>query len=143
MRGPSQTAMLTAVAGVVRRAGDGGCRPGVPDLARPAPALHLGFLDAIAALARRGNLVALSAAGHPAGVIEAAFEGVVVVRVGLDCALPTLLEREQGRDGRWSGLSAGSVAVHEGWNYDARFDTGRLSPDAIAGELLRVLDPLG
>ena len=107
-----------------------------------APALHLGFLDAIAALARRGNLVAFSAAGHPAGVIEAAFEGVVVVRVGLDCEQPTLLERERGRDGRWGGLAAGSTSVHDGWSYDARFDTGRLLPDTIADELLRLLDLL-
>ena len=58
-----------------------------------APVLHRGFLDAIGALAGRGNLVALSAAGHPAALIEEVFGGLAVLRVGLDCDLPTLVAR--------------------------------------------------
>jgi chloramphenicol 3-O-phosphotransferase len=105
-----------------------------------APSLHVGFLDAIAALARRGNLVALSVAGHPAPAIDAAFVGVTVVRVGLDCELQTLLERERGREERWGGLAADSVSAHEGWRYDARFDTGRLPAATIAEDVLRLLN---
>ena len=106
-----------------------------------APDLHLGFLDAIAALARRGNLVGLSAAGHAASVIEAAFDGLVLIRVGLDCDLPTLRERERGREGRWGGLAMGSLTVHDGWRYDARFDTSRVSPADIAREVLQIVGP--
>ena len=64
-----------------------------------APQLHRGFLDAIAALARRSNVVALSAAGHPAAVVDEAFHDVHVLRVGLDCDTATLLEHEHGSGG--------------------------------------------
>ena len=100
-----------------------------------APVLHRGFLDAIAALAGRGNLVALSAAGHPAALIEEVFGGLAVLRVGLDCDLPTLVARERGRDARWGGLAAASMSVHDGWTYDVRFDTTQLSPSAIARQV--------
>jgi hypothetical protein len=61
-----------------------------------APCLHRGFLHALAALARRGNFVALSAAGHPAAVIDDAFDGVEVVGVGMDRDVNTLVQRELG-----------------------------------------------
>jgi chloramphenicol 3-O-phosphotransferase len=104
-----------------------------------APGLHRGFLDAIAAVARRGNLVGFSAAGHPAGDIDAAMRGITTVRVGLDCELPILLERERGREGRWGGLVESSLNVHDGWRYDRRFDTGRQRPSAIAAEILELV----
>jgi len=108
-----------------------------------APVLHRGFLDAIAALARRGNLVGLSAAGHPPAVIDDTFRGVAVVRVGLDCDVPTLLARERGREGRWGGLVAASLGVHEGWRYDARYDTAHVPPETIARDVLRLVGPDG
>jgi chloramphenicol 3-O-phosphotransferase len=104
-----------------------------------APTLHAGFLDAIAAVARCGNLVALSAAGHPAAVVEDAFRGLPVLRVGLYCDTPTLLDRERGRAGRWGGLAAASLADHDGWTYDVRFDTAARSPIEIAAEVLQRL----
>ena len=102
-----------------------------------APQLHRGFLDAMAALARSGNRVALSAAGHPASLIDEAFGGVPTLRVGLDCDVDTLLERERGREGRWGGLVVASLRVHDGWQYDARFDTATLTPEVIVAEILR------
>jgi chloramphenicol 3-O-phosphotransferase len=108
-----------------------------------APQLHRGFLDAIAALARRGNLVGLSAAGHPAAAIDEAFDGLAVLRVGLDCDVPTLSERERGREGRWGGIVAASRSVHDGWRYDARYDTARQSTATIVGEVLRLIGPVG
>ena len=105
-----------------------------------APRLHRGFLEAIAALARQGNLVGVSAAGHPAAEIDAAFDGVAVVRVGLDCDVPTLQRRERGREGRWGGLVEASLGVHDGWRYDARFDTTKSSAETIAAAVLRVVD---
>lgn len=104
-----------------------------------APDLHRGFLDALAALARRGNLVAFAAAGHTAAAVDEAFADLAVLRVGLDCDVDTLIERERGRAGRWGGLAAGSVAAHDGWRYDARFDTTATAASEIAREILRLL----
>jgi chloramphenicol 3-O phosphotransferase len=104
-----------------------------------APGLHRGFLDALAALARRDNLVALSAGGHPAAVIDAVFDGVDVVRIGLDCDVATLVRRERGREGRWGGLAASSLTDHDGWRYDARFDTTQTSATAIARDVLSLV----
>ncbi|MFT3851468.1 MAG: hypothetical protein QM733_01795 [Ilumatobacteraceae bacterium] len=105
-----------------------------------APVLHLGFLDAIAAVARRGNLVGLSAAGHPAGRIDEVFVGIETVRVGLDCSTEALIDRERGRDGRWGGLAVSSLRDHDGWRYDLRFDTQQTTASNIA---IAVLDRLG
>ena len=89
-----------------------------------------------------GNLVGLSAAGHRAAEIDEAFDDLAVVRIGLDCDVPTLLERERGREGRWGGLVAASLSVHEGWRYDARFDTARHSTSTIVEEVLRLFSPV-
>jgi chloramphenicol 3-O-phosphotransferase len=105
-----------------------------------APVLHRGFLAAIAALARDGNVVALAAAGHPAAVIDDAFDGGRVIRVGLDCDERTLLDRERGREGRWGGIAAASSHVHDGWRYDLRFDTTRTPAATIATDVLRLVD---
>jgi chloramphenicol 3-O-phosphotransferase len=102
-----------------------------------APQLHRGFLDAMAALARAGNRVALSAAGHPAALIDEVFSGVPTLLIGLDCDVDTLLERERGRDGRWGGLVAASLSVHDGWQYDARFDNAAVAAQDIAAWILR------
>jgi len=104
-----------------------------------APGLHRGFLDAVAALASADNLVAFSAAGHPAALIDDAFDGVEVVRIGLDCDLDTLMQRERGREGRSGGLAAASITDHDGWRYDARFDTSQLSATVIARHVLTLL----
>jgi chloramphenicol 3-O-phosphotransferase len=102
-----------------------------------APGLHRGFLAAIGALSRTGNLVAFSAAGHSAEAIDEALRGLDVMRVGLDCDLETLRARERGREGRWGGLAEGSMSDHDGWRYDLRFDTTRSTPSEIAAEVLR------
>ena len=107
-----------------------------------AGVLHRGFLEGIAALARAGNLVAVAAAGHPQSLFEEVFAGVVVLFVGLDCDIDTLLARERGREGRWAGLAAASVGVHEGWSYRLTFDTAHWSSDDIAGEVLRAVDEM-
>ena len=63
------------------------------------------------------------------------------MRVGLDCDVETLVERERGREGRWGGLAAGSLCDHDGWCYDARFDTTRTSAKEIAVRVLRAAEP--
>lgn len=100
-----------------------------------APALHRGYLAAITTLARASNHVALSAAGHPQDELVAAFAGVPAVTVGLTCAFEVLVERER-RTGRWSGIAAASVGVHDGWTYDLEFDTTD-APDPL--DLARVV----
>ena len=73
-----------------------------------AEGLHRGYVDAIAALARAGNLVATSVAGLPRAWFDDAFTGVRVVRVGLDTDLATLQTREQHRTDVAGGLAAAS-----------------------------------
>jgi chloramphenicol 3-O-phosphotransferase len=105
-----------------------------------APALHRGYLAAICALASAGNHVALAAAGHTQEEIADAFKGVPLVRVGMFCDLDVLVAREQ-RTGRWAGIAAQSLGVHDGWTYDLEFDTTN-GPDPL--ELaLRVLHVVG
>jgi chloramphenicol 3-O-phosphotransferase len=94
-----------------------------------APALHRGYLDAIAAMARAGNDVALPAAGHRQAEFVDAFGDVRIRTVGLTCDLEVLVERER-RSGRWGGIAAESLGVHDGWTYDIEFDTTH-SPDPL------------
>jgi chloramphenicol 3-O-phosphotransferase len=100
-----------------------------------APTLHRGYLDAIAALARAGNRVALSAAGHRQAEFLDAFDDVPIFSVGLTCELSVLVERER-RSGRWAGIAAESLGVHDGWIYDVEFDT-TYAPDPL--ELARII----
>jgi chloramphenicol 3-O-phosphotransferase len=94
-----------------------------------APSLHRGYLAAVAALARAGNHVALSAAGHPHHELADALAGIPTVTVGLTCGFRVLLERER-RTGRWAGIAAASAGVHNGWTYDLEFDTTN-GPDPL------------
>jgi chloramphenicol 3-O-phosphotransferase len=72
-------------------------------------------------------------------MIDDAFDGVEVVRIGLDCDLDTLVQRERGREGRSGGLAAASITDHDGWRYDARFDSSQLSATVIARHVLTLL----
>ncbi len=105
-----------------------------------APALHRGYLDAIAALARAGNDVALPAAGHGQVEFVAAFDGVPIHSVGLRCQLEVLVERKH-RSGRWGGIATESLGVHEGWTYDVEFDTTH-APDPLE-PARQILNDLG
>ncbi|CAB4603527.1 unannotated protein [freshwater metagenome] len=104
-----------------------------------APALHQGFLAAVRALTSTGNHVALSAAGHPHNEISAAFEGLPIIRIGIHCDLSVLVEREQ-RTGRWAGIAAQSLGVHDGWTYDLEFDTTHCpDPGELAAQVLQLV----
>jgi len=94
-----------------------------------APALHRGYLDAIAALARAGNHVAVPAAGRPYVEFVMAFGGTTMLTIGLTCDQQVLLERER-RTGRWGGIATESATAHDGWTYDIEFDTTN-HPDPI------------
>jgi chloramphenicol 3-O-phosphotransferase len=114
----------------------GAVQPGYLIWRDTAPALQRGYLAAIRALACSGNHVVLSAAGRPHGEISDAFEGVPIIRVGMRCDFSVLVDREQ-RTGRWAGIAAQSLSVHDGWAYDLEFDTTH-GPDP-AGLAERVL----
>ncbi len=88
-----------------------------------APLLHTGFLDGIAALARTGNLVALAAGGHGSKAFRHAFAGLPTLWVGLDCPAGERQRREMARLDVAGGLFAASPHIHDGWEYDLRFDT--------------------
>ncbi len=106
-----------------------------------APALHRGYLEAIGALARAGNHVAVPAAGHGQAEFDQALDGVPMVTVGLKCASHVLTERER-RSGRWGGIAAESTAIHNGWNYDVEFDTtDEPDPLRLAQRVLDRIDP--
>lgn len=108
-----------------------------------APALHRGYLDAIAALARAGNLVAMPAAGHERVEVVEAFGDVPVLTVGLTCELDVLVERER-RTGRWGGIATDAPAIHDGWTYDLEFDTtDEPDPWDIARQVLDRVGLLG
>ncbi len=100
----------------------GTVQPGYLIWRHSAPSLHRGYLAAIATLARSGNHVALSAAGHPQHEIAQVFDGVPVISVGLTCQFDVLQARER-RTGRWAGIAAEFLGVHDGWEYDLEFDT--------------------
>jgi len=97
-----------------------------------AQALHRGFLDGIAALARAGNYVAVAAGGHPAAMFEEAFVDIPTIRIGLDCRSDELARREQLRNDVPGGMAMTSLAIHEGWTYDLRFDTSTTAINEIA-----------
>lgn len=101
-----------------------------------AQSLHHGYLDAIAALARAGNLVALSAAGFPSCEFGERFAASRVIRVGLDADLDTLRDRERVRSDVPGGLAEASIGVHEGWSYDVRYDSASQPASQIAAAVL-------
>lgn len=117
----------------------GAVQPGYLIWRDTAPALHRGFLAAIRALTSTGNHVALSAAGHSHDEISAAFDGVPITRIGMHCDISVLIEREQ-RTGRWAGIAAQSLGVHDGWAYDVEFDTTHgPDPGELAAQVLQLV----
>ena len=106
------------------------------DAAEP---LHRGFLAGMAALAAEGNQVATSAAGHPQDWFRRAVADVPTLYVGLHCPRAVLLEREQGRTGRWGGLAEASLGDHDGWDYDLELDSEHTPPADLADAVLAAL----
>lgn len=106
-----------------------------------SPAVHDGFLAGIAAVARAGNRVGVAAGPHPRARFAEALHGVRTVYVGVRCPLEELLRREEGREGRWGGLAERSVGAHDGWSYDLELDTTSATPDDLAREVLRLVNP--
>lgn len=102
-----------------------------------SPALQRGFLAAIGALARAGNLVGVAAGGRPQADFAECFDGVPTVWVGLRGEPGVLEARERDRVDRWGSVAPSAADVHAGWTYDLTFDTSE-SPDPIevADEIL-------
>jgi chloramphenicol 3-O-phosphotransferase len=119
----------------------GTVQPGYLIWRESAPSLHRGYLAAIATLASAGNHVAVSAAGHSHEEIADALGGPSLLTVGLSCELEVLRERER-RTGRWAGIAAESIGVHDGWTYDIEFDTtDGPDPFALARLVLGRIEP--
>ena len=79
-----------------------------------APALHEGFLAAIGALARSGNLVAVAAGGRTQAEFERHLAGTPTMWVGLYCDPDVLIAREQSRN-RPVGRTGRSVSLCARW----------------------------
>lgn len=106
-----------------------------------APALHRGFLDALAVLARAGVRVGVSAGGRSYDDVRGALSGVTTITVGLHCAADVLAARERQRPDRWGGLAEQSAGIHEGWTYDVELDTTEAPPvDDLAAMVLQVVE---
>jgi chloramphenicol 3-O phosphotransferase len=103
-----------------------------PDAAGPVVG---GFLAALAAAARAGNQIVVSAAGLPQRQILDALAGVRTVCVGLHAPLALLVERQQTQADKYGGLAEGSVGIHDGWTYDLEIDTQQCSPHEAASVL--------
>lgn len=104
-----------------------------------APTLTPGFVAGIAALAAAGNQVILSSSGNGSPMFDGMRSTVPALSVALDCPLEVLIERQSKRTDRWGGLTESTQRNHEGWTYDLRFDTSRVSADDIAAEILRAV----
>jgi chloramphenicol 3-O phosphotransferase len=101
-----------------------------------APLLHTGFLNGIAALAHAGNLVALAAGGRGSESFRRAFAGLPTLWVGLDCPADERQRREATRLDVPGGLFAASPHIHDGWEYDLRFDTTEVPLDDVVRQVL-------
>ncbi len=98
--------------------------------------LHEGFLNGIAALARTGNVVALAAGGHSSEAFRRALVEVPTLSVGLDCPAEERRRREATRIDVQGGLFAASPHIHDGWEYDLRFDTTEVALDDMVRQIL-------
>ena len=101
-----------------------------------------GFLAGVAAFARAGNQVALSAAPDPD--VRAAFDGIATVFVHLTARLEILLARQADRRDRWAGLAEETHAADQGRSrWDLEIDTSAVSAEDAARQLISYLEETG
>ena len=102
-----------------------------------------GIAPAVRALVDRGNRVILDHVLHDAAMAEscrAAFAGLDVFAVGVTCPVDILEARERARGDRVHGRARGLVdVVHRFLAYDAMVDTGALSAEAAAAQIVTAL----
>jgi len=100
-----------------------------------------GYRAAVAGMARAGldvivDEVLLSAEDWEGWLVELA--GLDVRWVAVELPLETTLQRERDRADRVVGMAAAQFdVVHSFPTYDARVDTGRLTPEEAAAAILR------
>jgi chloramphenicol 3-O phosphotransferase len=106
-------------------------RPDVLIWPEQSPSVWSGFLAGIAALAAQGNRVIAASGGLPYLRWRDAVADAQLLSVALDCPIEVLAERHRSRRDRRGGLIH-STTVHDGWEYDQRFDSSQMSPLEIA-----------
>jgi len=107
-----------------------------------AGAMRSGFLAGVAAFARAGNQVTLSAAPDPD--VRAAFEGITTVFVHLTARLEILVARQAARRDRWAGLAEETHAADQGTTgWDLEIDTSAISAEHAARQLISFLEERG
>ena len=113
----------------------------VPEL-RPARLIPA-FFACVRQLATLGHDLVIDHAITSEAEVEmlrSAVEGHQALLVGLDCPLEVIEERERSRGNRRRGLAAAQCErVHRWLQYDLRIDTGRVTPDEAAREILSAL----
>ena len=144
VNGPSSAGKSTTMAAVLRRASTpwvafDELSFGAVDLRflvwpERSPTLRRGFVAGMAALAAAGNQVITT--GGRAAELAPLRAAVPTLAVALDCPLEVRVARQSARTDRWGGLTEGDDDAHDGWTYDVRFDTSRLSAEEIADRIL-------
>lgn len=99
-----------------------------------------GFLAALAAFARAGNQVVLSAGGLTQDELRCALREVPAVYVGLDASLAVRVARQRTQLDKFGGLAEESTHRHDGWTYDLRIDTEMQTADGAAATLAAFLE---
>lgn len=135
-----------------------GLRPGGerPDLEPVVARLYAALFAGLASLARQGfdGIADLglhrdyAGALDPVALMRAALGDLPLLLVGVDCALPRIMERRRADPQGGFYLAGPGVpapvrrwqrAVHENQDYHLRLDMGVLSPEAGARQIARAL----
>lgn len=104
--------------------------------------MRAGFLAAVAAFARAGNQVTLSAPPDPD--VQLAFDGIPTVFVHLVARLEILMARQAARGDRWAGLAEETHAADQGIaGWDLEIDTSEVSAEEAARQLISFLEERG
>jgi chloramphenicol 3-O-phosphotransferase len=104
-------------------------------------ALRNGFRSALPAIARAGNQVITVAHGFTQPELESDLQDIPNLFVRLECEMPALISRLQGRSDRWGGLVEEQAATEnfDDWRYDLRIDTAANSSSSAASLLLAAI----
>jgi chloramphenicol 3-O phosphotransferase len=102
-----------------------------------------GMAPAVRALVDAGSPVIFDHVLHDQEMYDGmvrAFAGLDVMRVGVECPIEILEQREAARGDRVLGRARGlSRVVHTFCDYDVRVDTGRESPEACVNRVVEAL----
>jgi chloramphenicol 3-O phosphotransferase len=114
------------------------------------------YFARLSAIARAGSDVVADLGLHrdfasgfdPMPMLTAALDGLDLLMVGIDCALPVIMARRNAdpQNGLYAAgpgvpapVARWQVAVHDGKHYDLRLDMGVLTPQQGAARIAEIL----